>query len=706
MNKNPVWIVSIMVLIFSSHSVKADWVQTNGPGGGDVWAFAVKDRNVFAGGEGIYVSSDKGLTWIAVGKGITEHVNALTVIGNKLFAGTVKRVFQSADNGMNWDVSSQELGEVQSIVANGDNIFVGTLSNGIYLSNDNGRTWAAANNGLSTDFYDTWIRCLAVCGTTVYAGTFNTKVFRSTDNAANWMQANSGLSVNIFCLAVKGINIYAGTNFGVFLSTDSGTTWSNLNSGIPKTEIHSIIFKDNAIFAGGDSSIYRATDSGSNLSWKSTFPDLYNRRVLSFAVLDSTIFAGTTGGVFISNNNGTTWTSSNNGFINSSIGAFAFSDSTIFAGNNDGVFYSTNNGVSWNEANKGITDMSITSLATNGDVIFAASWGETNRSGIFKSVDKGNNWTEVCTLSYNGVGFTVAAIGDTIFTGNTSGVFKSADNGTTWTTANVGLADWYNSIHAFTAIGNNIFAASDGGGIFFSINNGTSWFNINNGLVDLYNNSLRVFSFAITDSTIFAATSYGVYVLTVKANMFLSNNYWTQVYSGPLSPGYPPLIAASGNAVFMGIYGEGIYLSTNNGKSWATFNNGLTNKNIAGLAARDSTLFAGTYDGGVWRRSISEITGVADQRSLKVMLQAHFKIRDRNGSNPNAIIDFTLSHSDRVDIKIYDLSGHKTASLINKTFEPGSHSVNWNTKNIAIGIYVVKMLTGSTLFVKSIPIFH
>jgi hypothetical protein len=52
---------------------------------------------------------------------------------------------------------------------------------------------------------------------------------------------------------------------------------------------------------------------------------------------------------------------------------------------------------------------------------------------------------------------------------------------------------------------------------------------------------------------------------------------------------------------------DGVYLSTNNGTSWTSINTGLTSLGTLSLTASNSTVFTGTSGSGVWSRSLSEI---------------------------------------------------------------------------------------------------
>jgi hypothetical protein len=102
--------------------------------------------------------------------------------------------------------------------------------------------------------------------------------------------------------------------------------------------------------------------------------------ILSLAVIGTNIFAGTTGGVFLSTNNGTNWTKVNNGLTNTSIYSFAISGTNIFAGTGSGVFLSMNFGTNWIQLNNRLTNTYIVCLAVSGTDIFAG----TDGAGVWK----------------------------------------------------------------------------------------------------------------------------------------------------------------------------------------------------------------------------------------------------------------------------------------------------------------------------------
>jgi len=75
-----------------------------------------------------------------------------------------------------------------------------------------------------------------------------------------------------------------------------------------------------------------------------------------------------------------------------------------------------------------------------------------------------------------------------------------------------------------------------------------------------------------------------------------STAQWVRVANG-MGNRYVLSLAYSGNNIFAGINGEGVYLSTNNGTSWASTS--LNDQLVNALAANGNNVFTGSYKNGV-----------------------------------------------------------------------------------------------------------
>jgi ligand-binding sensor domain-containing protein len=175
--------------------------------------------------------------------------------------------------------------------------------------------------------------------------------------------------------------------------------------------------------------VYRSTDNGAN--WTAVNYGLLNPDVSTLAVLGTTLFAGTHGGVFLSKDWGNSWTRLDPG-PGSIVNCFHIGGTDIFAGAHDGVYFSTNNGNRWISANAGLINTVISVFVRDGTNLFAG----TTHSGLFLSIDDGSNWVKTSltaayvsslVVSPNGAG------GTNLFAGTSLGVSRSTDGGTHWT---------------------------------------------------------------------------------------------------------------------------------------------------------------------------------------------------------------------------------------------------------------------------------
>jgi len=63
-----------------------------------------------------------------------------------------------------------------------------------------------------------------------------------------------------------------------------------------------------------------------------------------------------------------------------------------------------------------------------------------------------------------------------------------------------------------------------------------------------------------------------------------------------------------------------------------------------------------------------------------------------NPFNPDTEIAFSLPEASHVKMVLYDIRGAEIATLINKNMNAGKHSVKWDAKNAASGIYICKLI--------------
>ena len=103
-------LIIIFIAIFTINIAHAQWVQTSLDSAA-ISAVAINGNNLFAGGEGMYLSTDSGNSWAPIDSGLTS------------------------------------LG-VTTIAVNNNFIFKGGEDSGVYVSSNNGSSWSKFNNGI------------------------------------------------------------------------------------------------------------------------------------------------------------------------------------------------------------------------------------------------------------------------------------------------------------------------------------------------------------------------------------------------------------------------------------------------------------------------------------------------------------------------------------------------------------------------------
>ncbi len=594
------------ILLLSTSICNAQWVQTNGPYGGMVNAFAVwsngaDSTNLYATcQEGVFLSTNDGTNWTALGSR-SMGAWALAISpngagGTALFAGTARGAFVLT-NGSTWTKVRGGLPSdipIRAFAINGTNLFAGT-SQGVYLSTDSGTSWVLSDSGLTI----TDIRSLAVSGTNLFAAYGG--VYLSTNNGISWTAVNNGLSLtaigHVTSLSASDTNLFAGTySSGVFLTTNNGTSWTAMNSGLPRrTLVYALAVSPNGaggtnLFAGTDYGVFLSSNNGIN--W--TLVDTENIR--AFAVTSTHdiphIFAGMQSrGVLRSTDNGSIWNEVNDGLAGIDVESFLKSDTNLYAGTSNGVFLNTNNGIDWAEvADIGfVTALAVAPNGSGGTNLFAGIYAADE---VYLSTDNGTSWKEADSGLTASIITALTVIGMNLFAGTERGVFLSTNSGTSWIMVNNGLPE-YSYIRALAVSDTNLFAGTMDG-VFLSTNNGTSWVEIDSGLTD---NDIE--ALAVSGGNLFGGNGEGAYLST---NNGIS---WTTINSG--LP-WDEIIAfvVSGVNLFAGTYNSGVFLTTNNGASWTGVNSGLNCTNVVALGVSGTDLFAATGR-GTWMRPLSEM---------------------------------------------------------------------------------------------------
>ncbi len=368
--------------------------------------------------------------------------------------------------------------------------------------------------------------------------------------------------------------------------------------------------------------------------------------VQSFAVISKNLFAGTSSGVFLTTDYGTTWTQVNAGLADTGVSALAAIGTNLFASTASGVFLSTNNGTSWNQVNNGLTDTAINRLAVVGTNLF----GATNGGGIFVTTNNGTSWTTADgSVFQNAFISLLAGTGTSLFASSTSNsiIYRSTDNGTSWAPADSGIA----TANAIIQSGSN-FIAGGVSGLYVSTDNLVSW---NPVAFTVLGSNVQIAGFATQGATVFGVA-------------------------------YNAVVEGSGN-----------------GTSWSNITSSLSpNDPYTAIAVIDTNLFIGTNnnsaftkDATVWRLSTNNIpTGV---RTAENNTPVNFNLDQNfpNPFNPTTVISYSIPAGGQTVLTVYDMLGRDVRRLVDEHQNAGNYSVTFDGSRLTSGVYFYRLQSGS-----------
>jgi len=370
------------------------------------------------------------------------------------------------------------------------------------------------------------------------------------------------------------------------------------------------------------------------------------------------------------------WVQMSNGImLDRTITCLANNGNNIFAGvfnnsNPNGVYLSTDNGGIWIQSS--LNYKQIESICVSGNNIIAGS----AFSGLYISTNNGTDWP-IRALEDKYI-WTLAVNGDFVFAGTdnypqgTGGVYLSSNNGLNWTQT----ALTNKEVLSIATKENYIFAGTyNGGGLYVSTNNGANWAQTSL--------NQRVLSLAISGNNIFAGTKVnGIYRSTNNGlNWTQTSLYQRDVYS----------LIISGIYIFAGVTETGVQFSSDNGETWVPKNQNWGNKLVYAFLVKDNFIFAGTLYNSVWRRSMSEITGIQNistETPSKYSLSQNYP----NPFNSMCNVQFSMCNAGYVKLVVYDVQGREVRTLVNERLQPGTYEAAFDGSSLNSGVYFYKLI--------------
>lgn len=285
----------------------------------------------------------------------------------------------------------QNIPVTRFLAASDSTLFVAGYYHSLYRSTDNGDTWVNVIGEIPADT----ILCLASAGGDIFAGTTGAGIFRSADNGDTWVKSDSGLlwgsagDINQFANVDSGL--YVATTAGVYFTSDRGNSWWSTIDGLRTlfiaTAETTYTYTTNVLGITSTPAGLITTQDGENgahlmvpgtSTWKYVGLGTHWCDAGALTAIDTTVFAGTTDGVFMYTGQDTTWVQRSNGlpeFIYDC--SFAVSDTVLFlrVGLVNGAIYASyDRGGRWSLVDdSALARSSVSTVAANKDYLFVGT---------------------------------------------------------------------------------------------------------------------------------------------------------------------------------------------------------------------------------------------------------------------------------------------------------------------------------------------
>ncbi|MGB9666046.1 MAG: WD40/YVTN/BNR-like repeat-containing protein, partial [Candidatus Cryosericum sp.] len=347
------------------------WTALGNIWGGDVSALTSSaDGRLYAGmaSGAIYRSLD-GMSWKLLSRTKSgQGVTALTATSGPMtvIVRAVERegLQVSDDDGQTWRQSGRGFGDdtVTALGQAGDGalLYVATANHGIQVSRDLGRHWRSANTGLPT----LNISCLLATtagGNRLFAGTYDQGVFVADTATLTWKACGrDGLpqtpSVTALAWDASRPDTIAAviSHTNVYISTGGGATWTSaaeLPQGSGDVSAMSVIVRPSWQLVVGTSSgsVYVAAEPLKG--WQVASPAMRGFGIRTLCRwMDRTLIAGTPGGVFETDTASWKWADVSTGIQETVITCVVLdpaSSSRLYVGTTGGMYVSRDGGTTW-----------------------------------------------------------------------------------------------------------------------------------------------------------------------------------------------------------------------------------------------------------------------------------------------------------------------------------------------------------------------
>jgi ligand-binding sensor domain-containing protein len=391
------------------------WTALGNIWGGDITALTSStDGLLYVGtASGAIYRSVDGVAWELLCRTKSgQAVTALTATSGPMtvIVQAVERegLQVSDDDGQTWRQSGRGFGDdtVTALGQTGDGalLYMATANHGVYVSRDIGRHWRSVNTGLPT----LSISCLLATtagGDRLFAGTYDQGVFVADTATLTWKACGrDGLpqtpSVTALAWDASRPDTIAAviSHTNVYISTGGGATWTSaaeLPRGSGNVSAVSVVVRPSwqLVVATDTGNVFAATEPAKG--WTAVPLPVRGLAVLTLSSgANATLIAGTSGGVFEADTTSWRWTDASTGIQAAEITCVApdpVDASRLYVGTTGGMYVSHDGGTTWGRTASELDSQDIAVIRAGTPMLAG-----TLREGLWMSAD-GTRWHRVAS---------------------------------------------------------------------------------------------------------------------------------------------------------------------------------------------------------------------------------------------------------------------------------------------------------------------
>ncbi|MBE0538400.1 MAG: T9SS type A sorting domain-containing protein [Ignavibacterium sp.] len=391
------------------------------------------------------------------------------------------------------------------------------------------------------------------------------------------------------------------------------------------------------------------------------------------------------------------------------------------------LYYTSNGGTNWVIRHSGFEFFYDIRFFDLNNGIAVGSSGAPQSGAIFKTSDGGITWQVVLNNDYSIfyccefinplVGWCASQI-----VVDSSSILKTIDGGLTWTElpspefSSIRKMKFFNELEGWILLNGNFYK---------TVNGGISW--------DLKFTSITDFSFVdssngwyLSQNKIYHSTDEGENWVLQYANPgnSLANIFFLNSNDGWVSGRYGLLLKTINGGIPVELISFSLSINENDVTlNWATAtetnNQGFeierksANSNyekigfVAGFGTTterksysflDENVATGSY---LYRLKQIDYNGTFEySKSIEVIVDitpTEFALNQNypNPFNPSTTIKYSISSSEFVSIKVYDVIGNEIAKLVDVKQDAGKYEVSFDASTLSSGVYLYKIQAGS-----------